>query len=235
MGYTPFRMKAKYLYHPTSWEERRPLFHEGVFFLAKHYSDYSLFSFPKWNDPLCFGNENPVRVEFCSGNGLWVIEKAKQHPEINWVAVEKRFDRVQKIWAKKEIFSLRNLLIVYGEAHLFTSEYLPDQGVSEVYINFPDPWPKGRHAKHRLIQAPFVSQLARILPEGGKVTIVTDDLLYREQVEMELGAEPRFSRSEVGESHFVGYGSSFFEELWRRQGKEIFYLQYKRLPCLDLQ
>ena len=223
-------MKSKYLYHPTSWEERRPLFHEGVFFLAKHYHDYSLFPFPKWSDPLCFGNENPVHVEFCSGNGSWIIEKATRFPELNWVAVEKRFDRVQKIWAKKEIFSLHNLLIVYGEAALFTTQYLPDRGVSEVYINFPDPWPKLRHAKHRLIQPPFVLQLERVLSDTGKVTIVTDDPDYREQVEREM--TPLFARTEAVASHFAGYGTSFFEELWRGKGKEISYLQYQRAPCL---
>ena len=158
-------MKAKDLKYPHSWEERRPVLVDSVLFVPDHYDSYEEYTFPNWSSSELFDNEHPVHVEYCSGNGTWIFERAKQFPMVNFVAVEKRFERVRKIWAKAKNAALKNLLIVCGEAHTTTKYYFPNQSVDEVYINFPDPWPKDRHAKHRLIQSPFASELARILKD----------------------------------------------------------------------
>lgn len=139
--------------------------------------------------------------------------------------------RTRKTWAKRKNLSLENLLIVCGEA-LFTSKtYFPEASVDEVFVNFPDPWPKRRHAKFRLIQPAFVKEVARILKPGGHLMLVTDDVPYSEQMLSVLEKETDYSSSlpSPGFVHdYPGYGSSWFEELFRRQEKNIRYMRFQR-------
>src|SRR5580700_9513896 len=153
-------IKAKDLWIPVSFKERIPLLFDQFFYLPSHFSEYKKYPLPSFSS--LFEKEAPVAIEYCSGNGEWIIEKAKAHPEYNWIAVEKRIDRVRKIWARGKNAHLKNLLTVFGEAKTFTEHYLRESSISRVYINFPDPWPKNRHAKHRLVQKSFALLLKRV-------------------------------------------------------------------------
>ena len=221
-------MKPKDLKSPYRWEERRPLLGDRVFFVPDFYGNHDKSAFPDWKT--IFGNENPVIIEYCTGNGTWLAEKAKDQTK-NWIAVEWDFERVRKIWSKLKNFGLPNLFVISGEAKVFTKEYLPEASVDGIYINFPDPWPKAKHAKNRLFQPPFVAEIARIIKPGGKVTIVTDDLPYSEQICREMLAHPAFA-SDFPAPYYVtqweGYGTSYFDTLWREKGKVIHYFQFRR-------
>lgn len=224
-------MKAKQFKRPGSWEDRHVILDDGVLSVPDYYNDFESFTFPGWEAPTVFGRIAPVHVEFCSGNGTWIAEKAQAHPEINWVAVEIRFDRIQKIWAKKKNLHLDNLFIVHGEGLASSRHYFPEGSVSAVYVNFPDPWPKKRHAKHRIIQAPFSEEVIRLLENGGCCTLVTDDPVYSEQMQEVMQAQKGLVDlfPEQGFSTEVkGYGSSFFYELWLDKGRTIRYHQYTR-------
>lgn len=225
-------MKPKDLKPAFTWETRQPLIVDRIFHIPRFYHEHARFSFPGWQDSALFGNELPVRIEYCSGNGSWIVEKAQSDANSNWVAVEKRFDRVSKLWAKVKNCSLKNLFIVCGDAYIFSQNYLPEASVDEIFINFPDPWPKSKHAKHRLMQKDFIQELARTLKLGSKITFVTDDLFYskmtleaflQEERLQSLFPEP-FYQSEI-----VNYGSSFFEDLWRSKGKEIRYNRFEKI------
>ncbi len=216
-------MKPKDLKAPFTWKERCVLLEDGVLF-APQLCDYSEYSFPTWKE--IFGNNNPVSIEYCAGNGDWVAQRAQAQPGTNWVAVEKRFDRVRKIWSKRENFGLKNLLIVCAEAYTVTDNYFPDDSVAAAYINFPDPWPKKRHEKHRLIHEGFVGQIERMLLRAGTFSLATDHSEYAERF-VELVLENRaFLRIEP-ESN---YGSSWFERLWREKGRDIHYVRFSHLP-----
>lgn len=219
-------MKPKSLKSPFTWENRTVLIHDRVWYVPGYYDRYEEFVFPGWEHSDLFGNSQPVHVEYCSGNGAWIVAKAQQHPEFNWVAVEKKFERVRKIWSKIKNLSLNNLVVVCGEAMTATKNYFPDSSISGVYINFPDPWPKTRHAKYRLIQHSFVEQLERILVSNACLTLVTDDIPYSEEMIEVLGSATGFT-SQFPSPYYVNeydhYGTSYFEELWRSQGKEIRY------------
>ncbi len=222
-------MKPKDLSSPYSWEDRRVVLSNGVLFVPDYYFRYGEFSFPGWGE--LFSNRNPVSIEYCSGNGSWVVEKATEHPERNWVAVEKRFDRVRKIWSKVQNRKLGNLFIVCGEGCTFTREYVTDGTVSMIYINFPDPWPKDKHAKHRLIKPGFVDQCARVLGEEGVVTLVTDDVIYSDQM-IETFIENRsfcFAHpTPYYQTQCEGYGTSYFQTLWQEKGRAICFLSFAR-------
>lgn len=205
-------MKPKDLKYPFKFEDRRPFMGEGIFFVPDHYDSYD-----EWQGEFL---QNPVSVEYCSGNGEWIVGMAEKFPDMQWIAVEMDFERVRKIYAKKVNRGLDNLLIVSGKAQNFTKHYLPDQSVDAIYVNFPDPWPKDRHAKHRLIQGEFVDELKRI--SRGSITFVTDDLPYHVQMREQMHRRfPKFSTDPIPE-----YGTSFFERLWVGKGREIHFLRY---------
>jgi tRNA (guanine-N7-)-methyltransferase len=221
-------MQPKHLKFPYRWEERKPVLVDRVLFVPEYYDRHHEWQFPGWET--IFGNPRPVIVEYCTGNGTWIAEKAKES-SYNWVAVEWRFERVRKIWSKLKNQQLSNLFVVCGEAYVFTHHYLKDHCVDQVYVNFPDPWPKAKHAKNRLFQLPFIIELTRIVKSGGRVTVVTDDIVYGEQISNEMLAHPAWS-SVFPSPHYVteweGYGASYFDTLWREKGKEPRYFQFKK-------
>jgi tRNA (guanine-N7-)-methyltransferase len=190
------------------------------------------FSFPGWNDPNLFTIEQPIKIEYCSGNGAWIAAKASEDPSSNWIAIEKKLIRVRKIWSKLKNHHLKNLLIVYGEGYEVTKNYFPDQSISEIFINFPDPWPKRRHAKYRIIQSEFVREIERILKPKGLLTLVTDDVQFSDwslQILQSCTSLSSYYSAPYFINDFPHYGTSYFEDLWRKKGKDIRYHQfYKR-------
>jgi tRNA (guanine-N7-)-methyltransferase len=221
-------MRPKNLKFPFTWDNRKPIVHEGVLIVPHYYTSHG-----EWKDELgLFSKE--VCIEFCSGNGDWVLEKAAQNPSQYWVAVEMQFERVQKIWSKMHNQKVSNLLIVSGKAQEFARYYLPDGCAREIYVNFPDPWPKERHAKHRLIQKEFVDELARIVRGGGKATYATDDPTYSAQMIAEMRASPKWS-PDFNDPFYIkeweSYGDSWFKNLWAGKGRDFFYMQFTRQLC----
>lgn len=217
------------LHYPTTWQERVPYLQEQVLFVPDYYFGHEKFSMPSFKE--IFDNSNPVCLEFCSGNGQWIIEKAERHPELNWVAVEWQLRRAKKIYAKMKRRGLKNLFVVAGEGLTFSKYYLETGSVNHIYVNFPDPWPKDRHAKHRLIQVPFVEESSRTLAEEGTVTLVTDHPLYANQMITCYANHDRFTslfKKPYYQTHLDDYGSSFFDSLWRGKGETIHYMRFQK-------
>lgn len=222
-------MKPSDLKVVVPWQERRPYIADRILHVPKYYHSHHEFQFPGWQDASLFGNANPVCVEYCAGNGDWIVEKARSHPCRNWVAVEKQFDRVRKIWSKLKNTNLFNLIVVCGEAMTFTHHYLAEASIEEVFINFPDPWPKTKHQKHRLMNTSFIKELYRVLQPEKQVTFVTDDSNYLASTVNAFVSHSPF-KPLFPLPHFTAcppeYGASWFESLWREQGRLIYYTQF---------
>ncbi len=214
---------------PFAWSDRHPVF-LGRFLYIPGVYDHHIWKRIPWSDSHFFGNDHPVHIEFCSGNGFWLSEKAKKHPEINWVAVEKRFDRASKAWSLAQREKLDNVFVVCSEAVLFCRYYAPLDSVSEAYVNFPDPWPKRKDAKHRLIRKEFLEILQTILKKGSCVTLATDDRPYADRMIREFFNNSSW-KSTFPDPYFIcdfpDFGISFFSDLWQRKGFSIHYLQFK--------
>lgn len=225
-------MRPENLKAPFKWDERKVLLQDRILYVPEVYDKYEEFAFPGWESEELFGNTNPIHLEYCSGNGAWILEKALENPQINYVAIEKKFPRIRKIWSKIQNHTLRNLIGICGEGMKVTLHYFPHESVDEIFINFPDPWPKTRHAKHRIVQPPFVAEMARVLKKGGKLTLVTDDLDYSNWMIAVMGGHTGF-KALLPAPYFVeeleGYGTSYFDELWRSKGKTIRYHQFSRV------
>lgn len=223
-------MKPKDLKVPFKWSERRVLWDEieNILYLPNR-TERKNFAAPIKN---LFGSFSKVYLEYCSGNGEWICNKAFENPEILWVAVEKKFQRVQKIWSKSKNLDLKNLFIVCGEAEEATEHYFFKNAVSRVYINFPDPWPKKKHAKNRLIQTDFIQQLDRILKNDAEVYFLTDDQSYSSQAihvfledcsPFSSSIEPPYYLQDVGD-----YGSSYFKSLWEEKKREFYFSKFHK-------
>lgn len=224
-------MRPEDLKSPFSWNERHVTLHDRVWYVPPHCNPEDNFVFPGWESPDFFGNSNPVKIEYCSGNGAWIAEKAAAHPEINWVAIERKFARTRKIWSKIKNLNLSNLLIICGEGYNVTNRYFPAGSVSEIFINFPDPWPKNRHAKNRIIQKPFVSLMQHTLKPQGTLTFVTDDANFSEWTIDILSQDSGFEMGYPAPYYITEhaeYGTSYFDQLWREKGKLIRYHQFRK-------
>lgn len=216
---------------PFTWAERRPILLDRFFYMPGFFERYEEWNPFSWSDPELFGNDQPVVIEFCSGNGQWIGDRAKQNPHLNWVAVEKRFERARKIWLKLHREEIPNLYVVCGEAVEFSRYYAPEASASEIYVNFPDPWPKRRHAKHRLVSSEFLEVLERITTPQGKATFVTDDWDYASQMIQQLEKFPAWQPllpPPFFTTQWPDYGNSFFADLWKEKGRTIHYIPYQK-------
>lgn len=222
-------MKPKELKCPLTWEDRKPCFDDRVFYVPEYYDNHNLWGKIDFSSPCFFGNNHPISVEFCSGNGLWVLEKALASHDMNWIAVEKRFDRVRKIWAKIQNYSLKNMIVVCGKAEDFIDHYAEENLFSHVFVNFPDPWPKDKHAKNRIIKQPFINQLSYVCRKGATATFVTDDETYSEQMIQQM-QDAHVWHNPLSAPYYAtdwqDYGTSYFDELFRQKGKPIRYMQF---------
>lgn len=121
-----------------------------------------------------FGNDHPLKVEIGFGNGSFLVEMARKEPNCNFLGLE-----IYKrgLWkAKKRVgrLGLTNVRLLRAEAEAAIPKLFGSEEVSEVHINFPDPWPKHKHRRRRLIKPEFVKTLYRVLRLGGRVYLTTD-------------------------------------------------------------
>jgi tRNA (guanine-N7-)-methyltransferase len=174
-----------------------------------------------------FGNANPVEIEIGMGKGTFLTEQARARPEVNFFGIEwaRWFWRYASDRLRRH--NCNNARTARTEALFFLREYVPAGSVSVLHIYFPDPWPKARHHKRRLIQEPFLREAERVLaPGGGRLQIVTDHQGYFEE-----NIDPVVRSSKVlrvvdynrpgsaGEGEFVGTN---FERKYRREGRPFY-------------
>lgn len=125
-----------------------------------------------------FENDAPVELELGSGDGSFIVELARRHPDRNFVAVERLMGRARKIVREAKKLDLKNLKALRLDASYVVARLCPADSVERVWILFPDPWPKARHHKRRLIQADFLDELERVVRPGGEVRFATDHEEY---------------------------------------------------------
>ena len=139
-----------------------------------------------------FAQNQPLEVELGSGDGSFLVEYASLHPQHNFVGVERLLGRAKKIDRKGRRVGLRNVRAIRIESAYFLEYLLPSHAASALHIYFPDPWPKKKHRRHRLINSRFPSLAARALKPKGCVFLRTDDADYFEQMSEVFQSSPEF-------------------------------------------
>ena len=177
----------------------------------------------KWKE--IFGNDNPVHIEIGMGKGKFIHTMAKEHPDINYVGIEKYSSVLLRAVQKMSQEELPNLKFLRMDAENIAGTF--DAGeVDRIYLNFSDPWPKDRHAKRRLPSREFLARYDRVLKKDGRLEFKTDN---RELFDFALEElEPAGWKAEIvtydlhsDEGLMQGNVMTEYEEKFSAQGNPI--------------
>jgi tRNA (guanine-N7-)-methyltransferase len=144
-----------------------------------------------------FPKPQPLEVELGCGDASFLAEYARRNPDQNFIGVERLLGRIQKLDRKGRRAGLANLRGVRIESAYFLKYLLPPHAATALHIYFPDPWPKKKHRRHRLINEQFPGLALAALAPGGMVYLRTDDADYFAQMTEVFGASKEFSKVET--------------------------------------
>ena len=149
--------------------------------------DTLLHTFTSITEPLrveeLFDEKRPIELEIGCGDGGFLLGYAQATPERNFIGVERLLGRIRKLDKKSRRDNLQNLCLLRIEARYLVQYLLPEHRMEAMHVYFPDPWPKDRHARHRLIDREFPGHTIRLLKPGGVIHLRTDDAAYFEQMQ----------------------------------------------------
>ena len=157
-----------------------------------------------------FGNTNPIIIEIGFGMGDVTAKLAQENPNINYIGIEVHKPGVGKLLSEIKKRDLKNLYIIEHDALEVLEQMIGDNSVNGFHIFFPDPWPKKRHHKRRLLQRPRTNLLAQKLAPEGYLYFVTDWFEYAEFALEEL------NQTENLENKYDGFAEP---QEWRGQTK----------------
>jgi len=177
-----------------------------------------------------FGRAAPVIVEIGSGQGHAIVHAARSRPEADFLAVEVFKAGLARTMRDARASGVRNLRLVEANAPEVLQHLLPERSVTELWVFFPDPWHKKRHAKRRLITREFADLAARVIVGGGMLRLATDWEDYAQQMVRVMDSAPGFRRAFAGEwaPRFDGRVMTAFERKGLARGREIRDLAYTR-------
>jgi tRNA (guanine-N7-)-methyltransferase len=144
-----------------------------------------------------FPKPQPLEVELGCGDASFIVEYARRNSGKNFIGVERLLGRISKLERKGRRLELKNLRGVRIESSYFLKYLLPPQSASAIHIYFPDPWPKKRHHKNRLINETFPTLARNALSPGGNVFLRTDDADYFTQMTEVFATDKNFKKIET--------------------------------------
>jgi tRNA (guanine-N7-)-methyltransferase len=171
-----------------------------------------------------FPTPQPAELEIGCGDGGFLLEWATRHPEKNFLGVERLLGRIRKLDKKGSRANLTNLRLLRFEARYLLQHLLPAAAFEAVYIYFPDPWPKDKHRRHRLIDEKFPELVRRILAPNGSVHLRTDDPEYFVQMQESFAPAKDFSSTETPKE--LAALTTEFERQWNEEGKPTLRVSY---------
>lgn len=178
----------------------------------------------KWHE--VFGNDHPIYLEIGAGKGDFIIEKAKQNPDINFIALEMNTNAF--VIASRKIVEeeLTNVIGLVDYAEELTETF--DEGeIDHIYINFSTPWPKTKHHKRRLSHERFLERYKKIIKKQGIIEQKTDDLPFFEDslnYYKDFGLEVLKAEYDLPEEKSI---VTEYEKKWRERNKPIYYAKAK--------
>lgn len=179
-----------------------------------------------------FGRTAPRIMEIGFGNGMGFIELAQQNPQHDYLGVEVHRPGIANVFVQAYSLGLKNVRVIGHDVHEVLTHQIADSALDAVYIFFPDPWPKPKHFKRRLIQSNFVDLLVRKLKIGGIVHLATDWSDYARQMLKVLEAEPRL-RNQAGVGNYSARPQwrplTKYERRGQSKGHEVSDLLFERI------
>jgi len=179
-----------------------------------------------------FGRSAPVVLEIGFGNGDTLVEQARQSPELDYLGVEVHVPGVGHCLMQAEKKGVSNLRLVAHDAMEVLETQIADSTLARVNLYFPDPWPKKRHHKRRIIQLEFLRRIARKLRQDGDFFIATDWAGYAEHIDEVIALDACFEQTErrkhAGEAP-LGRDTTKFERRGLGKGHAIWDWHLRRV------
>ena len=181
--------------------------------------------------PARFGRDGPLGLEIGFGTGQALLDWAEAAPEFNLVGMEVYQPGIGTLFQGRDERQLDHIQVVEDDATTAMNALFPPGGLSEVRIFFPDPWPKRRHLKRRLIQPPFIAELVTRLAPGGRLRLATDWQPYAAWMLQVLAAEQGLENQAGTDfaERFEGRPITRFEARGQRLGHEVWDLNFRRV------
>ena len=172
-----------------------------------------------------FGNQRPVVLEIGSGKGRFLLTRASEDPSANIIGIEKSLHYYRVIIDRVRRRGLHNIRVINYDAQPVLAEMIPAESLAEIHIYFPDPWPRPREQKRRIIRPDVVEHLQRVLAPEGVGYFVTDHRGYfdssvpvlEQAFEVTSGTPPDAAPSRTN-----------YEAKYREQGRPIFQIVFKK-------
>jgi tRNA (guanine-N7-)-methyltransferase len=183
-------------------------------------------------DPVAiYGRRAPWVVEIGFGTGDALLAAARAHPECDYLGIEVHRPGIGRLLRELDAAALSNVRVIEGDAIDVLARSIADDALDAVHVFFPDPWPKKRHHKRRLVVPDFVSIIVRKLKPGGAVHVATDWQDYAQQMLATFEAAPGLVNT-AGPGQYAprpdGRLETRFERRGRGLGHQVFDLTFRR-------
>jgi len=177
-----------------------------------------------------FGNDAPVEIEVGSGDGTFLLDRARAASRRNLLGIEHAPRKAERLAARVARLDLGHVRVLHADATCVLG-LVPAATVHACHVYFPDPWPKRRHRRRRLFSPGFVHLLARTLVDGGELYVATDVADYIVTIESVILESRRFAALPPGEDH-PGLETAFARK-YRAEGRTLFLGRFARVPRGD--
>lgn len=172
-----------------------------------------------------FGNDHPVVLEVGSGKGRFLISSAMERPETNFIGIEKALHYHRLIRERVRKRGLGNIRLINHDAFLVLRDMIPDASLAEIHIYFPDPWPRKKEQKRRIIRPDVLREMDRVLAAGGSGIYVTD---HQEYFEVAAPVLAEFFRTETRIPGPDDPPRTNYEAKYRAEGRGIYECRFWR-------
>ena len=181
-----------------------------------------------------FSKDQPLEVELGCGDASFLVEYARRNPQTNFIGVERLLGRLQKLDRKGRRLGLTNLRGVRIESSYFLQYLLPPHSAEALHVYFPDPWPKLRHHKRRIVAPGPVAALGRVLRDGAELRIATDDPDYKGWILAQVLADGAFEWCARQPSDWrirpADWPETRYEAKARAAGRTPSFFRFRRRP-----
>jgi tRNA (guanine-N7-)-methyltransferase len=175
-----------------------------------------------------FGRVAPLHVDLGCGDGSFLCELASCRPDKDFLGIDRLVGRVAK--ACRKAAALENVRILNVESSYAVGYLLPEKSVETFYLLFPDPWPKRRHQRRRIVTKGFLESIHRALEDGGSLRIATDQLDYFEQIKRVGENHSGFAIVDVNASPTrTDLPQTKFERRFNALGAPIYRLELRKI------
>ncbi len=183
-----------------------------------------------------FGNNNPLALEIGCGIGDFVVQVAARHPERNFIAIDIFNRGCRQTCTRIEHANLSNILMLRIEARYLLHHYLGEGSLQAIYINCPDPWPKKRQRKRRLLNQDFLDLALFCLQDDGELNFCTDFVDYGESAAELLSTDSRFNnQATTPYSHNLdNYPISKYMQRFLDREQPIYLCRYRKKAGLEI-